>query len=77
MALDWGAYAVEPSRITALEPAGFALAGGFAGACAAALALALWFEVSPGALADRLVPAVASGLVLDAHRLLPQRVLPG
>jgi phosphatidylglycerol:prolipoprotein diacylglycerol transferase len=64
VALDWGAYALEPSRITALEPAGFALAGGFAGACAAALALALWFEASPGALADRLVPAVASGLVL-------------
>ncbi len=64
VALDWGAYALEPGRITALEPAGFALAGGFAGACAAALALARWFEASPGALADSVVPAVASGLVL-------------
>jgi phosphatidylglycerol:prolipoprotein diacylglycerol transferase len=64
VALDWGPYAVEPGRITALELAGFALAGGFAGACAAALALARWFGASPGALADSVVPAVASGLVL-------------
>ncbi len=64
VALDWGAYALEPGRITALEPTGFALAGGFAGACAAALALARWFGASPGALADGVVPAVASGLVL-------------
>jgi phosphatidylglycerol---prolipoprotein diacylglyceryl transferase len=62
--LDWGAYALEPGRITALEPAGFALAGGFVGACAAALALARWFGASPGALADGVVPAVAAGLVL-------------
>ncbi|HYO43014.1 MAG TPA: prolipoprotein diacylglyceryl transferase family protein, partial [Candidatus Limnocylindrales bacterium] len=64
VALDWGAYALEPGRITALEPTGFALVGGFAGACAAALALARGFGASPGALADAVVPGVAAGIVL-------------
>jgi len=64
VALDWGAYAGEPGLILATEPRGFALAGGFAGACAAALALARRFRVSAASLADGVVPAVAAGLVL-------------
>ena len=62
--LDAGAYAADPARILALEPRGFAQAGGFAGASLAAIALSRRWGARPDELADSVVVAVASGIVL-------------
>lgn len=64
VALDVGAYADNPALVTALEPRGFALAGG----CAAAGGVVVWgarhWGVPVGALADSAVVPVAAGIVL-------------
>ncbi len=62
--LNGPAYGVEPSRITALEPQGFALYGGLAVGGAVALLAARWWGVSPWRLADSAVPAVVAGIGL-------------
>lgn len=62
--LDVGGYAEDPGLAASLEPRGFALAGGFAGAVLAALVLARRFRVDPASLADAVVPATAAGIVL-------------
>ncbi len=64
VALDWGPYAQDPGRIIALEPRGFALAGGLAaGLVVTSLAARRW-RLSIWSLADSAVPAVAAGIVL-------------
>lgn len=64
VALDWGPYAEAPGRIVALEPRGFALAGGLAaGLVVSSLAARRW-HLSIWSLADSAIPAVAAGIVL-------------
>ncbi len=64
VALDLGAYAEDPSLVVALEPRGFAQAGGFAAASLVAVWLARRWGAPAGALADSAVVPVAAGLVL-------------
>jgi phosphatidylglycerol---prolipoprotein diacylglyceryl transferase len=62
--LDWGAYAADPGRVTALQFRGFALYGGIAAGLLVAVALARTWRVSAWSLADASVPAVAAGITL-------------
>ena len=64
VALDAGWYAEDPGRMLAVEPRGFALAGGLAAAAAAGVAGARWLGVGVGLLADHAVEALAAALVL-------------
>ena len=64
VALNRPFYEADPSRITALEPVGFALYGGLAAGGLVALTAARWWGVSGWRVADSTVPAVVAGIVL-------------
>ena len=64
VAVNWGYYAEDTSRVYALGFRGFALYGGLTLALAAGLLLSRAFRLPVWRLADCAVPALAAGIVL-------------
>jgi phosphatidylglycerol:prolipoprotein diacylglycerol transferase len=64
VAVNWGYYAVDPSRIYGFAFRGFALYGGLILALVAGALLARAFRLSLWRLADGAVPALVAGIVL-------------